>query len=186
MHPSWQEIVSGCLRKDRAMQRRLYETYFAYGMSVTIRYCDDRQQAVAVLHDAFLKVFRKLDHYDASLDFEPWFRTIVVRAALDFLRSRHKAHATVELNDDLVAYDREDTLSRIGYEELLAMVRRLTAGYRAVFNLYVIDGFKHEEIAQQLGISVGTSKSNLHKARGKLQRMVEESLGTAAPNPLTP
>ncbi len=182
MLASWTEIVSGCIRKDRAMQRRLYELYFPYGLSITMRYCDDRQQAVAVLHDAFLKIYRKIDHYDPALAFKPWFRTIVVRAALDYLRTQKKSYATVELNDDMVAYDREDTLSRIGYEDLLAMVRRLTDGYRAVFNLYVLDGFKHEEIAAQLGISVGTSKSNLSKARGVLRRMVEESMIVPATN----
>lgn len=167
--------MRGCLRRERAAQHALYQRYFPYGMSVTVRYCDDRQQAVAVLHDAYLKVFRKLDRYDARLPFEPWFRTIVVRACLDHVRRRAKA-TTVELDDGLRAYDREETLSRIGYGELLGMVHRLTAGYRAVFNLYVIDGFKHEEIAERLGISVGTSKSNLSKARVILQRMVRESL----------
>ena len=171
----WQRIVEGCLRRDRAAQHALYERYFPYGMSVTMRYCDDRQQAVAVLHDAFLKVYRKLDVYDAGKPFQPWFRTIVVRACLDHVRRRAKI-STVELDNGITAFDREETLSRIGYEELLAMVHKLTAGYRAVFNLYVIDGFKHEEIAERLGISVGTSKSNLSKARVILQRMVHESL----------
>ncbi len=186
MHHSWQDIVSGCIRKDRAMQKLLYDTYFPYGMSVTMRYCDDRQQALAVLHDAFLKVFRKIGHYDTTLAFEPWFRTIVVRAALDYLRKRSRTTPTVQLNDDLVAYDREEILSRIGYDELLDMVRRLTTGYRVVFNLHVIDGFKHEEIAAQLGISIGTSKSNLHKARAALRRMVEESLSPPTPKPAAP
>jgi DNA-directed RNA polymerase specialized sigma subunit, sigma24 homolog len=71
-----------------------------------------------------------------------------------------------------------DVLSRLGYEELLTMVRRLSEGYRTVFNLYAIDGFKHEEIAEKLGISVGTSKSNLFKARAQLQRMIEGSLSS--------
>ena len=185
MPPTWQETVEGCRRRDRSAQRALYERYFPYGMSVTVRYCDDRQEAVAVLHTAFLKVFRKLDAYDASRPFEPWFRTIVVRACLDAVRARAKI-ATVELDDGLAAYDREETLSRIGYEELLGMVQNLTAGYRTVFNLYVIDGFKHEEIAERLGISVGTSKSNLSKARVILQRMVRESLVLPAAAKPTP
>ena len=185
MPATWPETVAGCLRRDRTAQRELYEAYFPYGMSVTMRYCDDRQQAVAVLHTAFLKVFRKLDVYDPGLPFKPWFRTIVVRACLDAVRSRAKI-ATVELDNGIAAYDREETLSRIGYQELLAMVQNLTAGYRAVFNLYVIDGFKHEEIAERLGISVGTSKSNLSKARVILQRMVRESLAVPSPKPAAP
>lgn len=170
------ELIQACLRGDRTAQRGVYETYYSLGMSVATRYCDDRDQAVAVLHDAFLKAFRKLDRYDPALPFGPWFKTLVVRAALDHLK-RNRAHARhVSLEDTTPAPAREDILSRIGYQELTAMIRRLSAGYRAVFNLHVIDGLRHEEIAEQLGISVGASKSNLHKARARLRVMVENSL----------
>ena len=162
------------------MQEALYRMWFPYGLSITLRYCDDRQVAVAALHDAFLAVYRNLDRYDRERAFKPWFRIIVVRAALDTLRKHRKFAPAVELHPDHSGIAREDILSRIGYDELLGMVRRLTTGYRTVFNLYVIDGFKHEEIAEQLGISVGTSKSNLHKARTHLRRMIEESLALPA------
>lgn len=176
MAANWQHILNGCLKRNRASQRELYQAYFGYGMSIAIRYCNDRDQAVAVVHDAFLKVFKKLDKYDPEHPFKPWFRVIVVRAALDFLRSQRKHSVIVELEDHTPVHDREDTLSRIGYKELLAMVHKLSEGYRIVFNLHVIDGFKHEEIAERLGITVGTSKSNLFKARNHLKRMIEESL----------
>jgi len=182
MKANWQSILSGCLKRDRAAQRKLYEAFFGYGMSIAIRYCNDRDQAVAVVHDAFLTVYKKLDRYDAEQPFKPWFRVIVVRAALDFLRKQRKHSVIVELEDHTPVHDREETLSRIGYQELLAMVHKLSEGYRTVFNLYVIDGFKHEEIAKRLGISVGTSKSNLFKARGHLKRMVEESLESTSPS----
>ena len=182
MQPAdWPEVLAGCLRNERAAQRRVYEAYFGYGLSVTSRYCRDRDQAVGALNDAFLTVFRRLERYDATQPFKPWFRTIVVRAALDALRRERKHPATVEIEDHTPAFGRDEILSRIGYKELLAMVHRLTEGYRAVFNLYVIDGFKHEEIAERLGISVGTSKSNLFKARAHLRRMVEESLAVRQP-----
>lgn len=186
MDSEWHEIVERCLARERRAQRLVYERFFPYGMSVAVRYCDDRDQAVAILHDAFLTVFRRLDRYDAAKPFKPWFRVIVVRAALDWLKANRKFTAPVELHPDTEAFDREDILSRIGYQDLLAMIRRLSAGYRAVFNLHVIDGFKHEEIADQLGITVGTSKSNLSKARRHLQRMVGESLAAAKPQATTP
>ncbi len=176
MTANWQTILKGCLKRERASQRKLYEAFFSYGMSIAIRYCADRDQAVAVVHDAFLTVYKKLDKYDPGQPFKPWFRVIVVRAALDFLRKNRKHSVIVELEDHTPVHGREDTLSRIGYQELLAMVLKLSEAYRTVFNLYVIDGFKHEEIADKLGISVGTSKSNLFKARAHLKRMVEESL----------
>ena len=177
----WPVLVAGCLRRERKAQRLVYERYFAFGMGVAIRYTCDRGEAVAVLNNAFLTVFRRLDAYDVRRAFEPWFRTIVVRAALDHLRQSRKHPAHVELDDYTPAFDREETLSRIGYQELLAMVQRLSHAYRMVFNLYVIDGFKHEEIASRLNISVGTSKSNLHKARAQLKRMVEQSLRVNTP-----
>ena len=182
MDPEWQDIVDRCRARERRAQRVVYERYFPYGMSVAARYCADRDQAVAILHDAFLTVFRRFDRYDATKAFKPWFRIIVVRAALDWLKANRKLLPPVELHPDTEAYDREDILSRIGYQELLAMIRRLSSAYSVVFNLHVIDGFKHEEIARQLGISVGTSKSNLFKARRHLQRMVRESLASAKPH----
>ena len=185
MQDNWPMLVDGCLRRDRDAQRQLYERHFAFAMSVAIRYCDSREEAMAVLQDAYLTVFRRLHKYDVTMPFRPWFRTIVVRAALDMLRDKKKTAYTLELHDDTLAFERENILSRIGYEELLAMVRRLSAGYRAVFNLYAIDGFKHHEIAAQLGISVGTSKSNLFKARAHLQRMVEQSLATPLQAPVS-
>ena len=182
MKADWQSILLGCLKRDRTSQRKLYEAFFGYGMSIAMRYCNDRDQAVAVVHDAFLIIYRKLDRYDPEQPFKPWFRVIVVRAALDFLRKQRKHSVIVELEDHTALHGREDTLSRIGYQELLAMVHKLTDGYRTVFNLHVIDGFKHEEIAEQLGITVGTSKSNLFKARAHLRRMVEESLRSNSPS----
>ena len=174
----WKELVEACMRRDRMAQKRLYDAWFGYGLSITMRYCIDRQEAVAALHDAFVLVFRKLDRYDPELDFKPWFRTIVVRAALDHLQAKRKNFITVQLEEQIPMSEPNDVLSRLGYEELLAMVRRLSEGYRTVFNLYAIDGFKHEEIAEKLGISVGTSKSNLFKARAQLQRMLEGSLSS--------
>ncbi len=184
MDSNWDEIIEGCLREERSAQHKLYQAYFSYGMSVCIRYCRDRDEAVAVLHDAFLTIFKRLERFDRSAPFKPWFRVIVVRAALDHIRRQQKHSHVVELEDHINPAGREDTLSRIGYEELLAMVQKLSHAYKTVFNLYVLDGFKHEEIAEALGISIGTSKSNLSKARAHLQRMVQASL-VAGPTPST-
>ncbi len=181
MESTWTDILAACLRQERAAQHQLYQAYFGYAMSIAIRYCDDRDQAVGIVHDAFLTVFKRIAAYDQSKPFKPWFRIIVVRAALDFVRKQRKHAPLVELTNSTPAYNREETLSRIGYQELLTMVRKLSEGYRIVFNLYVIDGFKHEEIADKLGISVGTSKSNLFKARAHLKRMVAESLHIPSP-----
>ena len=169
-------IIEGCLKKDRASQQKLYQLYYAYGMSICIRYVKDEDEAVLVLNDSFLKVFNRIKKYNPDRPFKPWFRIVVVNTAIDYVKRKRKLEMNVELNEAQNATTREDILSRIGYKELIAMVQSLSLAYRTVFNMYVIDGFKHEEIAKTLGVSVGTSKSNLSKARARLQEMVAESL----------
>ena len=176
--PTFAEILDGCRRHDRESQNQLYRLYYAYGMSVCIRYVNHESEALSILNDSFLKVFRHIRRYDPERPFKTWFRTILVNTALNHLR-KHKKHAMhMSIEEAHETSVREDILSRISYQELVAMVQSLSTAYRTVFNLYVIDGYKHEEIASLLGISVGTSKSNLFKAREKLRQLVTESLGT--------
>ncbi len=171
-------IILGCLKQERFSQQRLYQLFYAYGMSICIRYVRDEDEAILVLNDSFLKVFTRIQKFDRKRDFKPWFRVIVVNTAIDYVKRKKRLTMNVELNEASDATAREDILSRIGYQELIAMVQSLSLAYRTVFNMYVIDGFKHEEIARILGVTVGTSKSNLSKARVKLQKLVEESLNT--------
>ena len=172
-------ILEGCRKERRASQHELYKRFFPYGMSVAIRYMQQHNDAVSVLNDAFLKVFVNIKSYDPNQPFKPWLRRIIVNTALTQLtkdkriRSRETA-----MPDHRDFSDREAILSQIGYKELITLVQSLSTSYRAVFNMYVIDGFKHEEIAQQLGISVSTSKSNLLRARRKLQDLVTRQLLT--------
>lgn len=119
-----------------------------------------------------MKVFDKINLYDDTQAIKPWIRKIIVNTALDYLKASKKLKMEVDINDQYDLSAPESILSKIGYEDLLAMIKNLSQAYRTVFNLYVIDGFKHEEIAQKLNISVGTSKSNLYKARKALQAMV--------------
>ena len=169
-------IIYGCRKKQRDSQRQLYHRFYAYGMSICLRYGDDEQEAILILNDGFLKVFNNLKKYDLSRPFKPWFRKILVNTAINHVRKYKKRQLRVDMDAAKHVLDREDILSRINYQELMAMVQSLTIGYRTVFNLYVIDGYKHEEIAEMLGISVGTSKSNLWKARERLKEMVLNNL----------
>lgn len=172
----FQQIIQGCCKRDRSMQNALYRLFYAYGMSICIRYVENEPEAISVLNDGFLRVFRNIKKYDSAQPFKPWFRRIVINAAIDYVKSQKKFKMEMSMEEAKNMPTREDILSRINYKELMAMVQSLSAAYRTVFNMYVIDGFKHEEIAEILGISVGTSKSNLMRARAKLQELLNNKL----------
>ena len=151
--------------------------FYAYGMSITLRYADSRNEAVEILNDAFMKVFDNIRKYDSKKPFKPWFRQIVVNTAINHFH-KNKNYRQWESLEHAASEPavRETILSGIHYDEIVEMVQQLTPAYRAVFNLYVIDGFTHKEIAEMLDISEGTSKSNLHKAKRNLRTLLEKTI----------
>ncbi|MCB0585975.1 MAG: RNA polymerase sigma factor [Phaeodactylibacter sp.] len=171
-------VLMGCRKRQRGSQHELYRHFYAYGMSITIRYADNEDEAIQILNDSFMKVFSNIKKFDLEKPFKPWFRKIVVNTAINYVRKQKKFKREVQMDEAGNISTGEDILSRISYMELMAMVQSLTTAYRTVFNMYVIDGFKHEEIANMLGISVGASKSNLSKARSKLREMIQKNLNT--------
>jgi len=172
MEANLPHIIKGCRKGDRKSQHDLYKLYYAYGMSVGIRYVKNEDEAIQILNDSFLKVFTKISKYDSQYDFKPWFRKILVNTSIDFIKKKKRLQMDTNIEAAKNISTREDILSRIGYKELINLVQSLSTAYRTVFNMYVIDGYKHEEIAKSLNISVGTSKSNLSKARAQLRDMV--------------
>ncbi|MFT5619116.1 MAG: RNA polymerase sigma factor (sigma-70 family), partial [Arenicella sp.] len=117
--------------------------------------------------------------FDAEKPFKPWFRRILINTALNHIKKNKRIKLQDTMDNNMSLFSAEDIISKINYEELIQMVQGLSAAYKTVFNLYVIDGFKHEEIAKMLGISVGTSKSNLFKAKAKLKQRITNTLGYA-------
>lgn len=151
--------------------------FYSYGMSITLRYADSRDEAAAILNDAFMKVFTNIQEYDSSRAFKPWLRKIIINTAINHF---HKNKTIPEWEDfEIVKNGKsrpEKITSSIAYKEIIDMVQQLSPAYRTVFNLYVIEGFKHREIAEKLGIAVGTSKSNLAKAKQNLRSILEKKL----------
>ncbi|MDZ7934778.1 MAG: RNA polymerase sigma factor [Emticicia sp.] len=168
-----EELLQKSVRGDRKSQEKLYRQFYGFAMGVCVRYTQSRDEALEIVNDSFLKVFLKGDQYDSKYPFKAWFRRIIVNTALDFYRSqqKHYFHENIEEAYDISSND-SSPLSQLNHEEILALVQRLPSGYKMVFNLFVIDGFSHEEIGNQLGISVGTSKSNLSRAREALRKMI--------------
>jgi len=148
-------------------------------MAICDRYASNQDDAVEIINDGFLKIFREIPNYqpaysDVVSSFKGWLRKIMIYTAIDHFRKYHKHQMVTDL--DTVVYQVPahtiDALDRISHEEIIRSVQQLSPGYRAVFNLFVIDDLSHEEISKQLGISVGTSKSNLAKARKQLQKIL--------------
>lgn len=175
-------LLGGCQRADRGSQRRLYMLYYSYAMSICLRYARTRDEAMEAVNDGFMKVFRDVTRFDTSRydqltqTFRGWLKRIMIHTAIDQFRAaeKHRHQQSIDESPALQFADEHQAtpLDALSYEEVLALVSQLTPGYRAVFNLYVIDGYTHEEIASQLGISVGASKSNLSKARAHLKHLL--------------
>ena len=168
-----EELLQKSVRGDRKSQEKLYRQFYGFAMGVCVRYTQSRDEALEIVNDSFLKVFTKGDQYDSKYPFKAWFRRIIVNTALDFYRSqqKHYFHENIEEAYEVSSND-SSPLSQLNYEEIIMLIQRLPSGYKMVFNLFVIDGFSHEEISNQLGISVGTSKSNLSRAREALRKMI--------------
>ncbi|MEX0928764.1 MAG: sigma-70 family RNA polymerase sigma factor [Balneolales bacterium] len=173
------EIIKGCRKRRRESQKELYEMFYVYGMSITLRYADSREQAADIYNDAFMKVFDNIRKYDPDRPFKPWMRKIIINTAINHFHKNKRIPPWEELNvngQDMA--DDETVISGISYQEIIGMVQLLTPAYRTVFNLHVIEGYRHTEIAEMLEISIGTSKSNLAKAKRNLRAMVEKNLST--------
>lgn len=169
------ELLEGCLRNDRKCQELLYKQFYGYAMGVCMRYVPNRDEALEVVNDGFLKIFQKVQMYDADKPFKAWLKKVMINTALDFYRQNVKFqnHDDISsIENTAVASESHSAYSQLEYNELIGLIQQLTPSYRAVFNLYVIDGYSHEEIAQKLGISEGTSKSNLARARENLRSML--------------
>lgn len=168
------DLLKGCLRRDASAQKLLYDTYSSKMYGLCYRYVKDSMEAEDILITAFTKVFDKIQQFKNEGSFEGWIRRIVVNEALTYLR-RNRA---MYLETDLEQADREPDFNALSdhleAEDLLKMIQELPTGYRIVFNLYAIDGYSHKEIADQLGISESTSKSQLSRARTYLQKVLLE------------
>lgn len=170
-----EEIVEGCLQGGRKYQKHLYEKYYGSMMVVCMRYSNDREEARDILHEGFMKVFTNLSKYRRGTNLGAWVRRIMINTAIDHYRKLSKRPNLVEINHAIHEIDMSDVVSDMSAKEILEMVQKLSPAYRTVFNLYVIEGYPHKEVGKMLGISEGTSKSNLAKARAKLQAMIQKS-----------
>jgi len=166
--------IEACKKQDRKSQKELYKACFSYAMSICLRYANNKEEAKEILNDSFLKVFDKIHHLSPPYQFKAWLRRILINTAIDYLRRNKPFLYSADSSEVRGIYVEPTAFEHLSAQELLQMVQELPPTYRTVFNLFAIEGYSHEEIAEMLQISVGTSKSNLHKARQALQKKLLE------------
>ncbi len=147
----------------------LYELYYAYGIGICYCYAYSREDALEILNDSFMKVFDHIGQYDPSRPFKPWFRRIIVNKAIDYYRRNLKKFPGEPLEEGTVEVYQAEGVDQLEMEDLKQLLDQLPELHRMVFNLYEIEGYAHDEIAGMLGVSVGTSRSYLARAKEKLR-----------------
>jgi RNA polymerase sigma factor (sigma-70 family) len=170
-----QQIIDGCIEQDRHSQELLYKKLYGFAMNICLRYANNRYEATDVLNDGFFKAFTNIEKYDKSWPFKAWLSKIMYNASIDYYRTNLKWSQLVGLEKSDIKVNEVSIEHKLDYEDLLKTIQQLPPTYRIVFNLYAIDGYSHEEIAEMIGITASTSRSNLHKARVKLQQMLSVS-----------
>lgn len=172
-----EDIIKGCVEGKRLAQNELYKKFAPKMYAVCVRYSKDATEAEDVLQDGFVKVFQNIQNFKSEGSFEGWVRKIMVNTALEKFRKKNHLYPVGEIFEVAKDLKHEDVEHNIHAEELMKVINRLSPGYRMVFNLYAIEGYSHKEIGDQLGISEGTSKSQLARARAVLQDEVEKLYG---------
>lgn len=167
------KLINGISRADRKSQEVLYKQFYSYGMSICLRYAANREESVEILNDGFLNVFHHFKRYDPKRPFTLWFRRILINGAINYHKKHHSHSQNIGLENISEIPDNGKTASDdLKYMDMIQLIQALPMQYRTVFNLYAIEGYEHQEISELLGISTGTSKSNLHRARQKLRAML--------------
>jgi RNA polymerase sigma-70 factor (ECF subfamily) len=166
------EMIEGCIKKNAISQRMLFEQYAGRMMTVCRRYSSDHKEAEDMLQEAFIRVFLYINQYKFKGSLEGWIRQVVVNAALRVLQSR-PIHFS-EINEDQQVFQSVDpqALTNLSEDDLLKLISNLPDGYRIVFNLYVIEGYTHDEIAEMLNIKPVSSRTQLSKARKILKEQI--------------
>ena len=171
--------IRGCVANDRLSQKKIYVSFYGYAMSICDRYSNNHDDSLEILNDGFLKIFKEIHRYkpayaDTTNSFKGWVRKIMIYTAIDHYRKNRKQRLTKNIEDEVLHLPvvDGDILDQISYDEIRNTIQQLTPSYRLAFNLYVMEGYTHEEISKRLGITVGASKSNLARGRKQMQKIL--------------
>jgi RNA polymerase sigma factor (sigma-70 family) len=167
-----ESLVAGCRKQDPRAQQQVYERWSGLMLAVCMRYIKDRDEAESTMLNGFYKVFDRIGQFSGEGSFEGWIRRIMVNEALTYIRRNQQAMMMVEADEALGEVSYESASQQLEAEDLMQLIREMPEGYRTVFNLIAIEGYSHKEVAEQLGISENTSKSQLNRARNYLQKQL--------------
>ena len=166
------ELIKGCVKQDSACQRLLFEQHAGKFMTICLRYCNDVMEAEDILQEGFIRIFNNLHQFKFEGSFEGWMRRVVVNVALKHLQKKRLQFVEIKEEQNQGSQIDSYAFSSLGEDDLMKLIQQLPDGYRAVFNLNVIEGYSHDEIAEMLGIQASTSRSQLVKARKMLQQQI--------------
>ena len=191
MRVNWQDtdavskIVDACVRGDRVSQEVLYKSFYGKMITVCMRYARNKEEAYDILQEGFIKVFKKIKNYEKKGSLEGWIRRIMANTAIDHIRKKKDFYLSSDelyemdnLADESDLYAEMEEFVKLKAEVIINLIQKLSPAYRTVFNMYIIENMTHQEIAEYLKISIGTSKSNLAKAKIKLKEMVSTYIKT--------
>lgn len=175
--PVVNRLIEGCVKQERRAQKQLYEQYQGKLMAVCMRYSNNYEDARDILHEGFVKIYKKIGTYKPTHSLDSWMKRIMINTAIDHYRKNKKHRNQVDVSTAYYLHDEDSdaALKNLSANEILALIQQLTPAYRAVFSLYVVEEYNHREIAEMLKISEGTSKSNLAKARARLRELIKKN-----------
>jgi RNA polymerase sigma factor (sigma-70 family) len=165
------QLINECLEQNRSAQKIIYQTFYHFAMGICLRYANNRSDAAEILNKGFLKVFTKINRYHHRNPFKAWLGETMVNTSIRHYRSNMETASFDGLDTADYTTKEQCANTKLNYDDLLAIVQELPPGYRIVFNLYVIEGYSHEQISKMLNMNIKTSESNLFKARRKLKEM---------------
>lgn len=166
------DLIIGCINGDRRMQKAMYDKYAGKMYAVCLRYMGNADDAQDILQEGFIKIFKNLERFRGEGSFEGWVRRIFVNTAIEQIRKK-KTDLSLTEKEESIELKSVSAIENINEKDLLRIIKDLSPGYRSVFNLYVVEGYSHKEIGELLGISEGTSKSQLARARMILQEKIK-------------
>lgn len=167
------DLINGCIRGDRQMQRELYDRFASKMYGVCLRYAGNTNDADDILQEGFIKVYNNLHKFRGEGSFEGWIRRIFINTCIEHFRKKVKSYNISEVHENTVEDVNIDALDVLAAKDMVKLINELSPGYKTVFNLYVVEGYSHKEIGEMLGISEGTSKSQLARAKGTLKKLLE-------------
>lgn len=176
--PSEIDIIQGCIDGNRQMQELLYSQFAPKMFGVCLRYAGNTEDANDIIQEGFIKIFKNIGKFRNEGSFEGWVRRIFVNTSIEHFRKKVKLYNVTEVQENTIEDKELDALDVLAAKDIIHIINELSPGYKAVFNLHVIEGYSHKEIAGLLGITEGTSKSQLARAKGVLKNIIEIRLET--------